>query len=384
MGRNPWNMSQKTWQYLQGIRGWHTKRKIVVITSDDWGSIRMPSREVYNRCLRKGYQLEKTLYERFDTLASQDDIFLLFELLSSFKDYYGNPASITANCVVANPDFARIEADGFQHYYYELITETFKHYPCHSKNFELWKEGLENKIFFPQYHAREHLNVSLFMNALRNGDENVHFSFQNNMPGIILPGALNTSNIYVEALRYRSLQDKAEKISIYLEGLDLFCKIFGYRSLTITPPNYTWSPDFDYDVYAKGVIGIQSTRKLREPLYTNKYIYHSHYMGERNEFGQVYLLRNALFEPTIPDYKLKDPVDRCLSDMSIAFSMNRPVIICSHRINYVGFLDQSNRDRTLSMLKIILKRALQKWPDIEFLNAGQLINEIITKNKLSR
>jgi len=32
---------------LVNIPGWRTNRKIVVIESDDWGSVRMPSREVY-------------------------------------------------------------------------------------------------------------------------------------------------------------------------------------------------------------------------------------------------------------------------------------------------------------------------------------------------
>ena len=32
---------------LLNIPGWRTKRHIVVIESDDWGSIRMPSKDVY-------------------------------------------------------------------------------------------------------------------------------------------------------------------------------------------------------------------------------------------------------------------------------------------------------------------------------------------------
>ena len=32
---------------LLSIPGWRTNRHIVVIESDDWGSIRMPSKEVY-------------------------------------------------------------------------------------------------------------------------------------------------------------------------------------------------------------------------------------------------------------------------------------------------------------------------------------------------
>jgi hypothetical protein len=35
------------------FRGWSTKRKIVVIESDDWGAIRMPSRAVYDQFMAK-------------------------------------------------------------------------------------------------------------------------------------------------------------------------------------------------------------------------------------------------------------------------------------------------------------------------------------------
>jgi hypothetical protein len=35
-------------KYYINLRGWKTKRKIVVIESDDWGSIRMPSPESFN------------------------------------------------------------------------------------------------------------------------------------------------------------------------------------------------------------------------------------------------------------------------------------------------------------------------------------------------
>ena len=31
---------------LLNIPGWRTKRKLVVIESDDWGAIRMPSKEI--------------------------------------------------------------------------------------------------------------------------------------------------------------------------------------------------------------------------------------------------------------------------------------------------------------------------------------------------
>ena len=33
---------------IYNIPGWRTKRHIVVIESDDWGAIRMPSRQVFD------------------------------------------------------------------------------------------------------------------------------------------------------------------------------------------------------------------------------------------------------------------------------------------------------------------------------------------------
>jgi hypothetical protein len=358
---------------LDNLRGWHTGRKIIVIESDDWGSIRMPSKEVYEKCLKEGYQVDRTEYERYDTILSQDDLELLFSLLLSFRDKNGNHPVFTANCVVANPDFEKIRQNNFENYYYELITETFRKYPIHHNNFKLWQEGIKNNIFFPQFHAREHLNVSLFMEALRRGDPAAHFGFENKMPGCIPHGPEVKGNGYIEATKYNSIEDKIRKIAIFLEGLDLFETLFGYRSETIIPPNYIWSPDFDKEVLSKGVRFFQGVRKMIEPVEDGNDKFHTHYLGQRNKLGQIYLIRNALFEPAVM-YKIgiKDPVERCLSDISVSFKMHKPAIISSHRINYAGFINANNRDRTLKMLDQILKTALKKWPDIEFMNSSQL------------
>lgn len=357
---------------LSNLPGWRTNRKIVVIESDDWGSIRMPSREVYDKCIKAGYPVDKIAYERFDSILSQDDLELLFNLLAGFRDKNGNHPVLTANCVVANPDFDKIKKNGFTNYYYELITETFKRYPKHVNNFHLWNEGMRRKIFYPQYHAREHLNVKLFIDALRKGESDVHFGFNNQMPGCIPHGVEVKGNKYVKATDFTSLEDKEKKLAIYLEGLDIFEKLFGYRSKTVIPPNYIWSPDYNEAVLKKGVMFFQGTRKTLEPIPGGKKRYHSSYLGMKNNLGQIYLVRNALFEPSAFKLEIKDPVNRCLFDMSIAFKMHHPAVITSHRINYVGFIDETNRDNNLKMLQKLLQKALKKWPDIEFLNSEQL------------
>src|SRR5699024_4439183 len=114
---------------------------------------------VYKQCLQAGYRVDKNVYERYDSLASEDDLELLFNLLNSCEDQHGTPAVITANILTANPDFEKIKSSGFQQYFYESVAETFKRYPKHSGSLDLWKEGKEQGIFFPQSHGREHLNV---------------------------------------------------------------------------------------------------------------------------------------------------------------------------------------------------------------------------------
>lgn len=367
------NLKSQIRKHLINIPGWHTRRKIVVIESDDWGSIRMPSKEVYEKCMKAGYPVDKISYERYDSILSQDDLELLFELLSSFKDKSGNHPVITANCVVANPNFEKISQDGFQNYHFELITETFKNYPKHQNNFNIWKQGMALGLFFPQFHAREHLNVSLFMKALQEGNPDAHWGFENRMPGSISKGTSGLSgNHFVTAMHYSSEKDKNEKLDIFLEGLDLFEKLFGYKSESIIPPNYVWSPDFDPFVFKKGVKFFQGNIRMMEPMPGSKPKFHTRFLGSRNKHNQFYLVRNALFEPSMFRLKIENPAENCLFAMSVAFRMNKPVIINSHRINFSGFIDEKNRDRSLLYLSQILTTALKKWPDIEFLTSLQL------------
>jgi hypothetical protein len=358
-------------RYINNISGWSTDRKIVVIESDDWGSIRMPSKEVYEECLKAGYQVDQNVYERFDSLASEDDLELLFDVLYSVSDQWGKPAVMTANILTANPDFERIKASGYRKYYYESIARTFEKYPNHSNALNLWKRGKDNGVFYPQSHGREHLNVSLFMNALQQGDEDVLFGFKHNMPGNISKYNTKVGNKFVESMRYTNQQDKEEKLSFVIEGLDLFEDLMGYRSETFIPPNYIWSPDFDELMSRKGVRFYQGHRKMKEPLFNGTIRLHKHRLGEENNFGQKYLIRNAIFEPSMSSTN-EDPVKRCLRDISAAIRMNKPAVICSHRLNYVGYIDVENRDKNLEMLEELLIQITKKWPQVEFLNSEQL------------
>jgi hypothetical protein len=120
---------------------------------------------------------------------------------------------------------------------------------------------------------------------------------------------------------------------------------------------------------------------MNEPVPGEPSKQHPIYLGKENGLGQTYLVRNSLFEPSLFGLGIKDPVGRCLSEMQIAFRLHKPAIITSHRINFVGFIDPSNRDRNLSLLDQVLTAALKRWPNIEFMTSDQLGKLIESERK---
>lgn len=145
---NPKKIKSSISKVVFNLLGWKTNRKIIVIESDDWGCVGMPSKEIYNKLLVEGFKPDKNPYMKYDSLESEQDLIALFEVLSSFKDKNGDPAVMTVNYVMANPDFKKIKESNFTHYFYEPFTETYKKYPDHKNSYRLLTEGIRQKFFF--------------------------------------------------------------------------------------------------------------------------------------------------------------------------------------------------------------------------------------------
>ena len=315
---------------LINIPGWKTNRKLVVLESDDWGSIRMPSQEVYDQFVVNGFSITGSDYNRLDSLESNKDLELLYDTLSSRKDAFGNYLAITANMVVGNPDFQRIRNSDFREYFFEPVTETLKRYVDRDKVEDLWREGITNGVFHPQFHGREHVNVARWMDALRLKTPEIMFTFDNETT-FSGEGDYN----FMEVLDFNSADDLSSMNEGLTEGLDLFEKIFGFRSRSFIPPCYTWSQGIEETLYKGGIKYIQGLIVQQVPTgkfgqYQKKY----HFLGSRNKWGQLYLTRNCFFEPSL--FKSTDPVGECLNRVRISFKWNRPAVICSHRINFTG------------------------------------------------
>src|SRR3546814_18652466 len=91
--------------------GWHTNRKIIVIESDDWGCWRTKDRKSFERLCKCLPAIGEDQYNRLDTFETSEDLEALFDSLRFVCDKNGKSAKITANKVVANPDFSSIRKD---------------------------------------------------------------------------------------------------------------------------------------------------------------------------------------------------------------------------------------------------------------------------------
>lgn len=327
----------RSMSYINERRGWKTNRKIVVIESDDWGSIRMPSREVYNKMLKAGIRVDKCNYCKYDTLASRDDFEHLFSVLRKHKDHNGNHPVITANSIVANPDFDKIKESNFEQYYFETFTETLKYYPNHS--FNAWQEGITNKLFIPQFHGREHLNISRWMSLLQSNSKEVHLAFANKFFGISSTISNENNPSLMAALDVDSIASQKIMTESLVEGIAMFLQIFEYHSASFIAPNYIWGKEVENVLSKNNIEYLQGGPIQKVPLNGNKY----NYTGRVNSNKQIYLTRNVTFEPS--SLFEKDWISSSLVQMLSAFKFKKPAIICSHRVNFIGGIFEKKQNK---------------------------------------
>ena len=355
---------------LLNIPGWKTRRHIVVIESDDWGSIRMPSWSVYNEFLKRGIHVERDPYCRFDSMATEADLTALFETLLSVKDSKGRPAVLTANAVVANPCFSRIKESGYLDYFYEPFTDTLKNSNDHRGVFDVWKQGLAEGIFHPQFHGREHLNVKKWLKALQSGDEVTRISFELGTFGLTSLVDQRIKHNYMGAFNSGLDEDVREYDEILTDGLSLFEKLFGYRSQSFIATTYTWSPKIEYNLKKQGVDYLQGMVHQHIPLDDDTTFSwkKNNFLGKKSPGGQLYLTRNCYFEPS----QNSEGARECLKRIQIAFRWHKPAIISMHRLNVIGSIDERNRTQNLSDFKWLLKQVVKDYPDVEFMSSDEL------------
>ena len=361
---------------LHNMFGWRTKRHLVVIESDDWGTIRMPSREVYEEFLRRGIRVDRDPYCRYDNLATKHDLENLFEVLQSVRDKNGHPAVITANTLSANPVFDKIKESEFTQYYFEPFTETMKRDAAYADAFAMWKEGMSAGVFHPQSHGREHLYVKKWLDVLRQGESSTRTAFDLGTWGLTYLADPTIDTYYMGAFNSGLEADITEFEVIIDDALRMFLEIFGYESKSFIATTYEWSPKIEPALIRNGVRYIQGEFAQKIPHGDDCKVEWQKrgFQGTRTPNGLIRLLRNCNFEPSVrPEY---DYFSDCMKRVEIAFRWGKAANICAHRVNFIGSIDSANTDRNLPEFQRLLQEIVKRWPDVEFVTSDQL-GEII-------
>lgn len=366
-------------KHLVNIPGWRTDRNIVVIESDDWGSIRMPSSDSLSKLAKKGIRVQNCHYMQNDALASEEDLKQLYSLLSSHEDSCGKNPVITANVIMTNPDFEKIKASGFTEYHYKTFVESLNEYPEHKNSFKLWKEGMNKRLFHPQFHGREHLQVMRWMNFLNNSNSETRKAFDIGVFGVSTTVTTEDRKSLMASYDWDDVKSQDFVLQSVAEGLSLFESVFKYKSLSSIAPNYIWHHDIEKVLSENGVRFIQGGRAQKMPIIgEDDFKIIRHFTGQKNRFGQKYLVRNCKFEPSSnPDV---DWVNKCMNDIKRAFLWKKPAIIESHRVNFIGYINAENRTRNLDLLNELLTRIRKTWPTVEFMTSDQL-GKLIENNE---
>jgi hypothetical protein len=355
------------------MAGWRTRRKIVVVESDDWGSIRIRSKADYESMLRAGLGVDRSNFTRYDSLESNADLENLFEILARHKDSEGRSAVFTPMSIMANPDFERIEQSSFKRYYYEPFMDTYRRYPKHDRVPGLWNTGIKNRLFIPALHGREHINTARWMRALQAKNEGLRLAFDHRSLGISWYKD-NRLPEYLAAFDPETPTDIQDYEGIIRSAAKIFNEAYGYKPEYFIASNSPEPKSLEKTLKEAGVNYLMRYKLQKYPLGNEVYQWEFNWLGKKNNEDQMVLTRNCGFEPSDPT--IKDWVNSCMNEIEIAFKWRKPAVISSHRVNYIGYIDPANAHYGLNELDRLLSGILMKWHNVEFLNSIELGNVI--------
>lgn len=374
-------MKLKIVNNIKNIYGWKTKRKIVVFSVDDYGNVRLDSKQARENMDKAGLKV-MSRFDAYDTLETKEDLEMLYEALTSVKDKNNKPAIFTPFALPCNINFEAMAETGNTKYIYELLPETYQKLEAKDTNaykntWELWQEGIDKGLMQPQFHGREHLNLKVFEEKLDQKDHEVLTALKNRSYTSISGSGYPTISISA-AFDFFKLEENNNFQEIIQDGLDQFEKVYGYRSIHFNPPGGREHPVIHQYLKDSGIKYLDTPLVKQEHQGEGEYKKIINYTGKKNHLGMSYQVRNVVFEPTHD--RGFDWVNYSLKQVEVAFRWSRPVIISSHRVNFCGHIDPKNREIGIIALKKLLKKIVQKWPSVEFMSSVEL-GELIEKDK---
>ena len=355
-------------RHLSNILGKTTDRHLLAFFIDDYGAIINHSKEAQMKMFADGYNINKSRFTQYDCLETNEDMEALFDVLTFFTDINGKNVSWTPLALPANPDFEKIRLSNYSQYYYKTLDQTLSELNDHDKVYSYIREGINQRIFVPQFHGREHINIKLLMDSLQQGVSDAIITFKNNslcsfksVDGKISSGV---------AFKYKDNNELSSYNEIIIDGLNCFEKVYGYRAIHFNAPGERESSKIDKVLFDNGIQYIETDKIKKDPTGNGNYRRNFHWNGQLNQFGQRYIIRNCVFEPTVS--MGGDWAEYTFKQIEIAFKWKKPAIVSGHRVNFSGGICSKNRKEGLDTLKRLLLKVQNRFGDVEFVCSEDL------------
>ncbi|HZW58571.1 MAG TPA: hypothetical protein VFF30_19955 [Nitrososphaerales archaeon] len=343
----------------------------VVFESDDWGFCgenKNPSSS--ERLARLGYELrgKGSGDSYYNTLEKTEDLENLYEVLSSFSDGLGRHPVFTANFVVTNPDFERIKAGNFSEYHTIPISLGFpKSWDSGKSLRQTWRSGIEKKVWMPEFHGYSHFNYQNWLKGLRKGDKKLRDFFEEEM--IASSRDYPTLSEYVTNPGTGTFASRKEQSSTVSRGCEIFRFTFGYPARSTIPPSDIWNIDTEMAFLHSNLHYVQSERTR----------YSSALGLFRIDFASTFnIVKSAilLLGPLTKLYRnvrleLNDDESEVLETSNYLFKIGSPVVVGTHRVNYVSGIDRNLAERGRKKLRTYLK-AISEDSRTVFMTSSEL------------
>ncbi len=327
------------------------KQPIVLFQSDDWGMVRSPENKDF---IPKFGEPKVWAYDHLESVVELE---LLYQVLSRYKDANQNHPIMEANFIVSNPDFIATKAVNYQSIILKPITQ-------HPELIRKWKEGIKKRIFIPQYHGRLHFNYDKMLEMVQNDPVSREiFDLQ-------LHGGLNNykRGSWTLHSEYQKWEDGSEmsfeRLSQWLNsGILDFYNAFGYLPKSTISPQYVFTPR---TAKAFAELGFKVVQGTNMQMYKkgNRKISKNIPTGSEYYKGLVALSRNLKFEPSRghKDWKYDSAIKKCKQ----LIDKNIPIIIDSHRINYIGEFAEEGREDLDKLLNSLTRLGCIFLSSVEF------------------
>jgi hypothetical protein len=350
------NYARKLWQRgrdLFPIEGFHFDRPIVLLQSDDWGRAGLRDEEGL-ACLRSaGLNLGERPYDLY-TLETADDLGTLASVLNRHHDSTGCSASIGMNFIVANLDFAKMEADAFRKIHLLPLAEGLPQGWSRPNLLEAYRTGIASGVFRPALHGLTHFcraaverallgdadRASLIRTLWRAGTPYIHWR----MPWI------GYEYWEPEKSADERFLPSATQQPLIGQAVGMFTKLFSTLPRSACAPGYRANDDTHRAWSQYGVRVTQNGPGSFTPPHFDRH-------------GLLHLYRTIELEP-VTDSSLS--LDSCVDKAETCFASGIPAVVSIHSINFHSSVG-SFRDHSLKVLDQFFSALETRHSDLLYL-----------------